>query len=72
MNREEYPVILQVSHVKELLGVAPSTVYELFKAPDFPAIVINSRKLVYRDQFFKWLDGKQVNVKQEQNYQKIK
>lgn len=58
MNRDEYPLILQIKHVQQILGFSKSMAYEIAKAPDFPLIQINTRKVVYRDDFFSWLDSK--------------
>jgi len=58
MNRNDYPLILQIKDVQQILGFSKSTAYEIAKAPDFPLIQINKRKIVYRDEFFSWLDSK--------------
>jgi predicted DNA-binding transcriptional regulator AlpA len=58
MNQNDYPLILQIKDVQKILGFSKSTVYEIAKAPDFPLIKINTRKVVYRDEFFLWLDSK--------------
>lgn len=62
MERTDLPIILQAKDVIEVTGLSKSTVYELFKSPDFPLIKLNERKLVYRDRFFEWLDSKQQGV----------
>jgi len=63
MERNDYPLVLQAKHVTQILGVAKSTTYELFSSPDFPLLQpLTGRKLVYRDEFFKWLDSKQKVV----------
>ncbi|AOZ92291.1 MULTISPECIES: helix-turn-helix transcriptional regulator [Paenibacillus] len=61
MNKSDYPLILQIKDVKEILGVSRSTAYEIAREPDFPLLIINCRKIVYRDDFFKWLDSKRTN-----------
>ncbi|CAM4344716.1 putative DNA-binding transcriptional regulator AlpA [Paenibacillus endophyticus] len=61
MNKSDYPLILQIKDVKEILGVSRSTAYEIAREPDFPLLIINCRKVVYRDDFFKWLDSKRAN-----------
>ncbi|MEK4186374.1 helix-turn-helix transcriptional regulator [Paenibacillus sp. FSL L8-0494] len=58
MNRNDYPLILQIKDVQQILGFSKSTAYEIAKTPDFPLIQINKRKIVYRDEFFSWLDSK--------------
>lgn len=59
MEKDELPLILQAKHITAMMGWAKSTTYEMFKAPDFPMLEINGRRLVYRDAFFQWLDSKQ-------------
>ncbi|MCI3922659.1 helix-turn-helix domain-containing protein [Paenibacillus sp. TRM 82003] len=62
MNKSDYPLILQIKDIKEILGVSRSTAYEIARDPNFPLIVINCRKVVYRDDFFNWLDSKRTNA----------
>lgn len=62
MQRSDLPLILQAKHIIEVTGLSKSSVYELMKSPDFPLIKVNERKLVYRDEFFAWLDSKQQAV----------
>lgn len=59
MERSDLPIILQAKDVIKITGLSKTTVYEFMKSPDFPLIKLTDRKLVYRDQFFAWLDSKQ-------------
>lgn len=59
MERHELPIILQVKHIMQVMGISKTTAYEFFHNPEFPALEVNGRKLVYRDSFFEWLDSKQ-------------
>ncbi|MGG2090495.1 AlpA family phage regulatory protein [Priestia aryabhattai] len=58
MTHKDYPLILQMKDVLKILGFSKSTVYSLIQEPDFPILQINNRKVVYRDDFFVWLDSK--------------
>lgn len=58
MTRNDYPLILQMKDVTKILGFSKSTVYALAQEPDFPVLHVNNRKVVYRDDFFAWLDSK--------------
>ncbi|HDR8065784.1 TPA: helix-turn-helix domain-containing protein [Bacillus cereus] len=58
MTRNDYPFILQMKDVTKILGFSKSTVYSLVQEPDFPVLQVNNRKVVYRDDFFAWLDSK--------------
>jgi len=57
-NHEELPIVLQAKHVSQLLGLAKSTTYEIMKQADFPLLEVSGRKIVYKDDFFEWLDSK--------------
>jgi predicted DNA-binding transcriptional regulator AlpA len=61
MNRNDYPLILQIKDVQRILGFSKSSAYELANSPDFPLLKINTRKVVYRDEFFLWLDSKRIH-----------
>ncbi|QHJ69228.1 helix-turn-helix transcriptional regulator [Planococcus halotolerans] len=58
MDKIDYPIILQIKDIQKILGFSKSTVYEVIKQKDFPLIHINQRKIVYRDEFFSWIDSK--------------
>lgn len=62
MDRSDLPIVLGARHVTRIMGLSKSATYEIFKQPDFPLLEVNGRKLVYRDSFFKWLDGKESQV----------
>ena len=47
---------MSVKDVVRFLGISTSNAYALFNRLDFPTIRINRRKLVSRDNFFKWLE----------------
>ncbi|MGN1318585.1 MAG: helix-turn-helix domain-containing protein [Lachnospirales bacterium] len=53
---EDLPLIMSVKDVVRFLGISTSNAYALFNRSDFPTIRINRRKLVARDNFFKWLE----------------
>jgi hypothetical protein len=59
-TKEDYPIVLKVSHVAEIMGIAPSTAYEHLRREDrLGKLVIEGTgcKRVYRDRFFKHLEG---------------
>lgn len=59
MQRDDFPIVLQIRHICEILGFSKSTAYEMIKENGFPLLEINGRKIVYRDSFFAWLDAKE-------------
>lgn len=64
VNRNDYPIILQIKDIQRILGFSKSTAYEITKEIGFPLLQINKRKIVYRDEFFSWLDSKHATPKQ--------
>lgn len=53
---DELPLIMTVKDVVRFLGISTTNAYALFNRADFPTIRINRRKLVSRDNLFKWLE----------------
>ena len=52
---DELPLFLNAKMVAKLLGVAPSTAYELMQKEGFPRLRIGNRIVVPRDDFRKWV-----------------
>ena len=52
---DELPLFLNAKMVAKLLGVAPSTAYELMQEPGFPRLRIGNRIVVPRDDFRAWV-----------------
>ena len=48
---EELPLFLNAETVAKVLGVAPSTAYELMHGADFPTLKIGNRMIVPKEQF---------------------
>ena len=57
-NYDELPLFLNANMVAGLLGVSPSSAYELMHEKDFPSLRIGNRLLVLRDQFQIWVEGR--------------
>lgn len=58
-EKHEYPLVLNVNHIMEILGVSNRIAYKIMKQKDFPLLSIpgaKGAKRVSRDLFFKWLD----------------
>ena len=51
---EELPLFLNAETVAKVLGVAPSTAYELMHEADFPTLKIGNRIVVPKEQFIAW------------------
>ena len=52
---EELPLFLNAETVARVLGVAPSTAYELMHEADFPTLKIGNRMVVLKEQFIVWV-----------------
>ena len=55
---EELPLFLNAETVAKVLGVAPSTAYELMHEADFPTLKIDNRIVVPKDRLLAWVDRK--------------
>ncbi|MED0736272.1 helix-turn-helix domain-containing protein [Aneurinibacillus thermoaerophilus] len=54
---EDYPLVLTVKDICEILSISKPTAYELFKQKGFPTLQIPGRiRHVQRDAFFRWLE----------------
>lgn len=55
-NYDELPLFLNVETLAKVLGLSPSSGYELMHEKDFPALRIGSRIVVPKDAFIKWVE----------------
>ena len=53
---EELPLFLNATTVAKVLGVAPSSSYELMHEKDFPALRIGNRIVVPKEAFIRWVE----------------
>lgn len=53
---EELPLFLNATTVAKVLGVAPSSSYELMHEKDFPALRICNRIVVPKEAFIRWVE----------------
>ena len=51
----ELPLFLNAATVAKVLGVSPSSGYELMHEPDFPVLKIGSRIVVPKEKFVEWV-----------------
>ena len=52
---EELPLFLNAQTVAKVLGVSPSSGYELIHEKSFPALRIGSRIVVPKEKFIAWV-----------------
>ena len=53
---DELPLFLNVATVAKVLGIAPSSSYELIHEKDFPALRIGNRVVVPKEAFIQWVE----------------
>ena len=62
MKKSEYksyddlPLFLKSETVAKVLGVLPSSGYELMHEPGFPVLRIGSKMVVPKEQFIQWVN----------------
>jgi len=52
---DELPLFLNAKLVAQVLGVSPSSGYELMHEPGFPVLKVGSRMVVPKEQFIRWI-----------------
>ena len=53
---DELPLFLNAATVAKVLGVSPSSGYELMHEPDFPSLRIGSRIVIPKEAFIRWVE----------------
>ena len=53
---DDLPLFLNAETVAKVLGVSPSSCYELMHEPGFPVLRVGSRMVVPKDQFIQWVE----------------
>ena len=53
---EEMPLFLNAETVAKVLGIAPSSSYELMHEADFPVLKVGSRMVVPKEKFIQWVE----------------
>lgn len=52
---DDLPLFLNVATVAKVLGVSPSSSYELMHEPDFPVLKVGNRMVVPKEKFVEWV-----------------
>ena len=53
---DDLPLFLNAEMVAAVLGVAPSSAYELMHEPEFPTLRIGNRMVVPKEKFVLWVE----------------
>ena len=56
MEIKDYPLMLDVDHVKEILGVNKTAAYTFCKQEGCPSIRVGKRIKIPRDRFFEYIN----------------
>ena len=62
-NYDDLPLFLIASLVSQVLGVSPSTAYELMHEPGFLVLRVGSRMVVPKEKFAQWVDAQSGGAK---------
>ena len=60
---DDLPLFLNAAMVARVLGVAPSSAYELMHEEVFPSVRIGSRFVVPKDKFRQWVERQTGGVR---------
>ena len=52
---DELPLFLNAKTLAKVLGVSPSSGYELMHEPSFPVLRVGNRLVVPKEQFIQWV-----------------
>ena len=53
---DELPLFLNAAMMAKVLGVSPSSSYELMHETDFPVLRIGNRMVVPKEKFIQWVE----------------
>lgn len=55
---EELPLFLNAEMIAKLLGISPSSSYELMHEEGFPVLRVGNRMVVPKEKFRQWVEEK--------------
>ena len=53
---DDLPLFLNAAMVAKVLGVSPSSGYELMHEADFPVLKVGNRMIVPKEKFVEWVE----------------
>lgn len=60
---DDLPLFLNASLVAQVLGVSPSTAYELMHEPGFPVLHVGSCMVMPKEKFIRWTEEQSGGAK---------
>ena len=64
-NYDDLSLFLNASMVSQVLGVSPSSGYELMHTPGFPVLHVGNRMIVPKEKFIQWEEQSMVGGSQQ-------
>ncbi|SDN34027.1 DNA binding domain-containing protein, excisionase family [Paenibacillus sp. yr247] len=58
LSKADYPSVLNVKNIREILGIGRPQAYQLVNSGEFYCTRVGKRILVAKDVFLNWLEGK--------------
>ncbi|OOR10201.1 DNA-binding protein [Bacillus cereus] len=55
-STNDYPIMLKVDHVAEVLGISQRKAYDIMDQKGFPLVKIGRKKVVPKEAFFNWVE----------------
>lgn len=55
-NYNDLPLFLNAELVAKVLGISPSSSYELMHEPGFPVLKVGSRMVIPKEKFIQWVE----------------
>ena len=52
---DDIPLFLDANDIERLLGLSLTNIYYMFRAEDFPTIIIGKRRLVRKEKLLEWI-----------------
>jgi predicted DNA-binding transcriptional regulator AlpA len=59
---DDIPLFLDANDIERLLGLSLTNIYYMFRAEDFPTIVIGKRRLVRKEKLLDWIVAHEKQV----------
>ena len=53
---DDLPLFLNAELVAQVLGIAPSSAYELMHETEFPVLRVGNRMVVPKEKFIRWVE----------------
>lgn len=53
---DDLPLFLNAAMVAQVLGIAPSSAYELMHEKNFPTLRVGNRMVVPKEKFIEWVE----------------